>query len=66
MASFGTYNRLNLHVSATGRDVIRAARTKIAEHHRRDPAMREARKAFYRQMLEYHAGAQDLVREFRL
>ena len=66
MSMFGTYNRLNLHVSATNREVIRVARLLITEEGRRDPAKREQRKAFYRQMLNYHAGAQALVRDFRL
>lgn len=55
-----TYLRLNLHVGASGISVIRAARTKIAEHHRRDQAKRQARKDFYRAMLHEHKKARDL------
>ena len=66
MLLFEIFSRLNLHVSATNREVIRVARLLITEEGRRDPAKREQRKAFYRQMLNYHAGAQALVRDFRL
>jgi hypothetical protein len=48
------------------RTVLRAARRKLARSARRDPAKREARKRFYREMLEHHANAQRLVAEFRL
>ena len=50
----GTYDRLGLHVSASNRDVIRAARKVIARQHRRDPSKRAARKQFYRDMLREH------------
>jgi hypothetical protein len=46
--------------------VIRAARRKLTRSARRDPAKREARKRFYREMLEHHANAQRLAGEFRL
>jgi hypothetical protein len=46
--------------------VIRAARRKLTRSTRRDPTKREARKRFYREMLEHHANAQRLVAEFRL
>ena len=59
---YSTYQRLNLHVSASWRDVVRQSMTKIAPYHRRDPAKREARKAFYRQMLDYHEQAREMVR----
>jgi hypothetical protein len=38
-------------------DVIRAARGKIAKHHQRGRATRDARHQFYRTMLDYHARA---------
>ena len=62
----GTYHRLGLHVSASPVDVIRAARKRIAKHHRRDPAKREERKRFYRIMLAHHSDARELMRQFRL
>jgi hypothetical protein len=46
--------------------VIRAARRKLTRSALRNPAKREARKRFYREMLEHHANAQRLVAEFRL
>ena len=63
---FGTYCRLNVHVFASWRTVVRAANTKIAEKCRRGPAFRAERKRFYRQMLDYHRDARALVQEFRL
>ena len=62
----GTYDRLHIHVFASWRDVVRAAKTRIARKHRRDPAMREARKRFYREMLGCHQRHQELVLAFRL
>lgn len=59
---FGTYERLNVHVCAPWQSVVRAARTKINKNARRDPAMREKRKQFYRVMLSYHDKAYDLYR----
>jgi hypothetical protein len=63
---YGTYLRLGVTVSASDRTVIRPARRKLTRSARRDPAKREARKRFYREMLEHHANAQRLVAEFRL
>ncbi|MFZ5693265.1 MAG: hypothetical protein ACOY5F_18685 [Pseudomonadota bacterium] len=62
----GTYHRLNVHVFASWRDVIRAASTKLKREARRDPARRDARKVFYREMLRHHRDAQELVRAWRL
>lgn len=61
----GTYHRLRVRVSASDRTVIRAARLKLTPTARRSNAHREARKAFLRQMLDYHHGAQRIVREGR-
>lgn len=62
---YGTYCRLGVHVSASYREVIRAARKKLKKSaFRRE--QREARHAFYRDMLRYHADAQGVVRDFRL
>jgi hypothetical protein len=64
--SFGTYLRLDITVHDGWRAVVRAAATKLTPEARRDPARREARHRFYRQMLEYHRGAQDIVADWRL
>ena len=63
---YGTYLRLDVPVWASDHTVIRAARRKLARSARRDPAKRDARKRFYREMLEHHANAQRLVAEFGL
>ncbi len=60
------YDRLHMHVSAPWRDVVRAARGRIAANHRRPPAMKETRKRFYREMLACHARHQHLFQTFRL
>jgi len=62
----GTYLRLDVTVWDSDRSVLRAARRKLARSACRDPAKREARKRFYREMLEHHANAQRLIAEFRL
>ena len=62
---YGTYLRLGITVWDSDRTVIRAARRKLTRP-ARDPAKREARKRFYREMLEHHASAQRLIAEFRL
>jgi hypothetical protein len=61
-----TYSRLGVHVHAPWRAVVRAARSRIAKQHRRDPALKQPRKGFYRKMLACHARHQHLVRTFRL
>ena len=61
-----TYSRLGVYVYAPWRVVVRAARSRIAKQHRRDPALRQPRKGFYREMLACHARHQHLVRAFRL
>ncbi len=63
---YGTYLRLDVTVWASNRTVIRAARRKLARSARRDPSKQDARKRFYREILEHHANAQRLVAEFRL
>ncbi|RJG46214.1 hypothetical protein [Mesorhizobium sp. DCY119] len=60
------YLYLHVHVWDSNRTVIRAAWRKMACHDRRDPAKRDARKRFYREMLRHHANDQNLVSEFRL
>ena len=63
---YGTYSRLNLHVSASWRDVIRASSTRLMAQARFSKAQRRQRHAFYRQMLDYHRNAQEIVRFWRL
>ena len=63
---YGTYTRLNLSVHASDLAVIRAARRKVARKHRTARAMREARHAFYRTMLQYHHDARAIVNDWRL
>ncbi len=64
--SYATYNRLKLRVSASDVDVVRAAAKRIAKEGRRNRALREARKRFYREALHWHHNAQALVRHWRL
>ncbi len=63
---YGTYLRLDLTVHDGWRAVIRAAFRKLTRQALRDPRHRVARKRFYRQMLEYHRQAQDVVLAWRL
>lgn len=63
---YGTYLRLNITVHDGWRAVVRAAAEKLTPQARRDPAHREVRHCFYRQMLAYHHEAQQLVRTWRL
>ena len=57
---FSTYQRLRLPVWASDREVIRAARKRIAVGHRTNPAKKDARWEFYRRILECHHDAQAL------
>ena len=63
---YGTYCRLNVHVYASNREVIKAASRKLKPEVRRSREQRDARHRFYRSMLEYHAGDGRLVSTFRL
>lgn len=63
---YSTYLRLGITVWDGNRAVIRAARRKLARSALCDPASRDARKHFYRDMLRHHADAQRLVMQFRL
>jgi hypothetical protein len=63
---FGTYLRLHVPVHADWRAVIRAAASMLAPHARRDPAKREARRDFYRKMIEHHIATQGLIHAARL
>jgi hypothetical protein len=63
---YGTYLRLDITVHDGWRAVVRAASRKLMCKARLDPAHRDARKRFYRAMLDYHREAQELVRHWRL
>ena len=63
---YGTYLRLDIIVHDGWRAVIRAAASKLTRQARRDPAHRDTRHRFYRQMLAHHREAQRLVRTWRL
>lgn len=63
---YALYCRLNLHVHASDRSVIRAVRRKINPNALRDPHQREARKVIYRRLIEEHQKARDIVTHFRL
>ena len=63
---YGTYLRLGIVVHDGWRAVIRAAASKLTRQARRDPAHRDTRHRFYRQMLAHHREAQRLVRTWRL
>ena len=51
---YGTYLRLNITAHDGWRAVSRASAGKLTSQALRDPAHREARHRFYRQMLMYH------------
>ena len=63
---YGTYLRLDIAVHDGWRAVVRAAARKLTRRARRDPGRRAARKRFYREMLDYHRQAQDIVSAWRL
>ena len=64
--TYGTYLRLDITVHDGWRAVVRAAAQKLKRAARRDRAKREARHRFYRQMLDYHREAQEIVSYWRL
>ena len=64
--TYGTYLRLDIPVHDGWRAVVRAAAKKLTPEARRDPAMREGRHRFYRQMLEHHRESQEIVSYWRL
>ncbi len=63
---YGTYLRLDITVHDGWRAVVRAASRKLKRQALRNPSHRDARKAFYRQMLDYHRQAQEIVAIWRL
>lgn len=63
---YAIYRRLDITVHDGWRAVVRAAARKLTPPGRRDPAHRDARHRFYRQMLGHHHEAQRLMRTWRL
>lgn len=63
---YGTYLRLNINVHDGWRAVVRAAARKLTRQALRDGGRREARKRFYREMLDYHRQEQKIVATWRL
>jgi hypothetical protein len=55
----GTYQRLGVGIDASWRTVVRRARLRILHRLRRDPKLREARKAYYRDILAFHQEARE-------
>jgi len=60
-----TYLRLGVSVHEDWRRVVRAAAAILADKTRRDPAKREARKLFYRDMIDEHFRSQKLFADCR-
>ena len=63
---FAFYERLNMHVYASNREVIKAASRKLKRSARYSREYREARHVFYTGILKHHAAARSLVQEWRL
>jgi hypothetical protein len=63
---YSTYLRLDITVHDSWRAVVRAASRRLNRQALRDPNRRTARKAFYRQMLDYHRQAQNILLTWRL
>jgi hypothetical protein len=59
---YSTYLRLDLHVSATSREVIKAAQGRLMPYVWYCRKQRIPRHNYYRQMLEHHRRAQALYR----
>jgi hypothetical protein len=64
--TYDTYLRLDITVHDGWRAGVRAAAKKLTPEARRDPTKREARHRFYRQILDYHREAQEIVSYWRL
>jgi hypothetical protein len=62
---FGIYQRLNVPVTATDCEVIRALYRKIRPECRRDRAFRKARHDRYRGVLKCHHNAFEVYRQYR-
>lgn len=63
---YGTYLRLQAHVSASDVAVIRLACRKLKKHARFSRKHRAGRHAFYREMLKHHHNWQDTCRRWRM
>lgn len=63
---YGTYLRLDVTVRDNWRTVVRAASRTLKRQALRDPNRRTTRNEFYRQMLDYHRQAQNIVLTWRL
>jgi hypothetical protein len=64
---FSQYQRLNLPISASNREVIaKASRQMLKPESRFKREQRSARHQWFRNLLEHHANARKLAREFRL
>lgn len=61
---YGQYNRLGVHIFASNLEVIKAASKMLKDKFNK--AEREARREFYRSVLELHKDAQDLAIRYRL
>jgi hypothetical protein len=64
--TYGTTLRLDITVHDCWRTVVRAAARTLSRRARRDPTRHEARHRTYRQMLEYHRRAQEIIWIWRL
>lgn len=62
---YSQYLRLNVHVGESDLAVIRKAR-RLLSRKGKSPAMRAARKMWYREILEYHHEARELYRAVQL
>lgn len=62
---FGTYCRLNIHTSASARELIHAAYGKLSPEGRTNQRRAE-RHQFLRAMLSHHRNAQALIHQCRL
>jgi len=60
------YSHLHVHVWEADKAVVRAAAGILKRESRVDPALREQRKSFYRDVLRAHHDHQELVATFRL
>lgn len=60
------YLAMGLPISASSREVIRAAVRALHPGLRRNRALRASRRRFYREMLNEHDAARDLARRRRV
>lgn len=61
---YAQYQRLNLHVTATNRELVKSAH-KLLSPKGKSNAQRQARHDWLRQMLNYHKDEQQLCKDFR-